>query len=117
MRKSSKFSGKMMFQMVSVAISSLLITLIFMLSILALIVMLNDWEIEVPDFAQWLKFDLQPPQQHTQLVVFSEPQLIIEPFEQLFKRFVKLFAQQLIQQWKLFVQQRKLFVQQFTQQW
>ena len=49
MRKSSKFSGKMMFQMVSVAISSLLITLIFMLSILSLIVILNDWEIEVPE--------------------------------------------------------------------
>ncbi|MBQ8206998.1 MAG: HAMP domain-containing histidine kinase [Bacilli bacterium] len=49
MRKSNKFSRKMMFQLASVAISSLLITFIFMISILALIVMLNDWEVEVPE--------------------------------------------------------------------
>ena len=63
MRKSSKLSKKMMFQLVSVAISSLLITFIFMLSILSIIIMLNDWEIEVP--------------QHRPIQIFLTPYLTI----------------------------------------
>ena len=63
MRKSSKLSKKVMFQLVSVAISSLFITFIFMLSILSLIIMLNDWEIEVP--------------QHRPIQIFLTPYLTI----------------------------------------